>query len=121
MKQKELGMAKTENKIVRLSELNDGQSGDCFVLLVEKERRQTRNGNPFFLVHIRDRERRVAVRIWNDSELFAPCGGNGFVVLEEPYQPQPEFQMPLRDPVTCWPVSFRISVIFARQDRAVDV
>ena len=73
MKQKDLGMAKTESNIARLSELNDGESGDCFVCLVEKERRQTRNGNPFFLVHIRDRERRVAVRIWNESDLFAAC------------------------------------------------
>lgn len=65
--------AKPRPEIVLLSELKEGQAGDCFVLLVEKELRQTRSGKPFYTLSVRDRSRRVAAPVWNDSEFFAAC------------------------------------------------
>ena len=65
--------AKTRSAIVPLCELKVGQTADCFVLLVEKEHRQTRSGKPFFTLTVRDRGRKVGVPIWSDSEFFAAC------------------------------------------------
>jgi 3'-5' exoribonuclease len=53
--------------------MKDGQTGDCFVLLVNKELRQTRAGKPFYTLTIRDRCRRVGAPVWSDSEFFATC------------------------------------------------
>jgi 3'-5' exoribonuclease len=65
--------AKARSAVVPLCELKEGQSADCFVLLVEKEHRQTRSGKPFFTLTVRDRGRRVGIPIWSDSEFFAAC------------------------------------------------
>jgi 3'-5' exoribonuclease len=59
--------------IVALSEMKEGQMADCFVLLTEKEARQTRGGKPFYTLIVRDRGRKVAMPIWSDSEFFAAC------------------------------------------------
>src|SRR5262245_8148805 len=64
---------KPRPEVVLLAELKDGQTGDCFVLLTSKELRQTRSGKPFFTLNVRDRSRRVAAPVWNDSEFFAAC------------------------------------------------
>jgi 3'-5' exoribonuclease len=53
--------------------MKDGQTGDCFVLLVDKELRQTRAGKPFYTLTVRDRCRRAAAPVWSDSEFFAAC------------------------------------------------
>jgi len=65
--------AKLQSAIVPLGDLKDGQAADCFVLLMEKEQRQTRSGKPFFTLTVRDRSRKVGVPIWSDSEFFAAC------------------------------------------------
>jgi 3'-5' exoribonuclease len=61
------------SSVLALSELAEGTAADCFVLLVDKEQRQTRAGKPFFTLTVRDRGRSVGIRIWNDSEFFAAC------------------------------------------------
>lgn len=61
------------SSVVTLSDLADGKTADCFVLLVEKEQRQTRSGKPYYSLTVRDRGRSVGVKIWNDSEFFAAC------------------------------------------------
>ena len=66
-------MTRTTNAVVPLSEMQDRQNGDCFVLLEKKEFRQTRTGQPYYLLTIRDRSRQVCMRIWSDSEFFSPC------------------------------------------------
>ena len=66
-------MASVQNGILRLSDMKDGQTGDFFALLVDKELRQTKAGKPFYCLTLRDRVRKVAVRIWNDSEFFVVC------------------------------------------------
>ncbi len=66
-------MVKSKPAAVQLCEMNEGQTADCFVLLVQKESRQTRAGKPFFSLTMRDRARKVTVPIWNDSEFFAAC------------------------------------------------
>ncbi len=58
---------------VALAELKEGTMADCFVLLVDKEHRQTRGGKPFFTLTVSDRTRKVGVPIWSDSEFFAAC------------------------------------------------
>lgn len=60
-------------EITSLAEMKDGQTGDCFVLLVDKELRQTRAGKPFYTLTVRDRCRRAAAPVWSDSEFFAAC------------------------------------------------
>jgi 3'-5' exoribonuclease len=59
--------------LVALSDMKDGQTGDCFVLLVTKELRQTRAGKPFYTLTVRDRLRRVSAPVWCDSEFFNTC------------------------------------------------
>ena len=63
----------SRSTVVPLAEMKEGQTADCFVLLVEKEQRQTRGGKPFFTLRVRDRGRQVSVPIWSDSEFFAAC------------------------------------------------
>ena len=59
--------------MVRLSQLQPGQSGDCYALLVAKERGKTREGKPYYRVSFRDSERTATAMIWNDSTWFAQC------------------------------------------------
>ncbi len=66
-------MVKSKPAAVQLCEMKEGQTADCFVLLVQKDARQTRAGKPFFSLMMRDRARKVTVPIWNDSEFFAAC------------------------------------------------
>lgn len=56
-----------------LSEIATGQTAECFVLLVDKEQRTTRDGKPFYRVVFRDRNRSAAAMIWNDSGFFEDC------------------------------------------------
>ncbi|WP_166823236.1 3'-5' exoribonuclease YhaM family protein [Thalassoroseus pseudoceratinae] len=62
-----------EPRIVRLSELETGQSGDCFVILTEKNRHTTRDGKPFYRIGFRDSARAVTAMVWQDSAWFEEC------------------------------------------------
>jgi len=66
-------MNRVKSAIVGLSDMKDGQAGDCFVLVAGKELRQTKAGNPFYSVTVRDRSRKVVMQIWHDSEFFSAC------------------------------------------------
>jgi 3'-5' exoribonuclease len=57
----------------RLCELQAGQAGDCFVLLVSKTRGSTRDGKPYYRVVFRDSGRTATAMIWSDGALFADC------------------------------------------------
>lgn len=60
-------------RIVRLSELEPGEWGDCFALLAGKDRSTTRDGKPFFRTTFRDAARTVTAMIWSDTPWFAEC------------------------------------------------
>ena len=62
-----------EQRIARLSDLQPGQSADCFVLLSNKERSKTRDGRPYFRVQFRDAKRTVTTMVWHDAALFLEC------------------------------------------------
>src|SRR5262245_25042670 len=64
-----------ETKICLLAELKPGQSGDCFVLLSNKERATTRDGKPYYRVTFRDAARSAVAMVWRDSNWFDPCDG----------------------------------------------
>src|SRR3954452_15830821 len=79
---------------VRLSELADGQEGDCFALLVSKEERRTRTGDPYFQLTFRDRGREVKANVWNNSAFFAACGdwkGGDYYKLRGLYTVHPQW------------------------------
>lgn len=59
--------------IVRLSELQPGQVGDCFALLATRERSTTRDGKPYFRCTFRDSARSVTAMIWSDTPFFPDC------------------------------------------------
>lgn len=59
--------------IVALSEMNNGQEADLFVLMTIKEELTTRDGKPYFKVGFRDHAREVSFPIWHDSPWGADC------------------------------------------------
>ena len=62
-----------EVQILKLSQLEPGQTADCFALLEAKEQGKTRDGKPFYRVSFRDAVRSVTAMIWSDSGLFDEC------------------------------------------------
>lgn len=56
-----------------LGELKAGQLGDFFAILVERAKRNTKDGKPYYNLRFRDRKRAVAVPVWSDSPLFEAC------------------------------------------------
>jgi 3'-5' exoribonuclease len=70
MAQKSLPLAAT---IVALSELADGQEGEFFALLSEKQELKTRDGKPYYRVTFRDKARDVSFPIWSDAPLAVLC------------------------------------------------
>lgn len=59
--------------IVPLHQLTDGQEGDFFALLSEKQLLTTRDGKPYHRVSFCDAKREVSFPIWNDSALAKEC------------------------------------------------
>jgi len=70
MGQKSLPIAEC---IVTLCELTDGQEGEFFALLSEKQELKTRDGKPYHRVTFRDSKRDVSFPIWYDSPLAEIC------------------------------------------------
>ncbi|MDZ4687124.1 MAG: HD domain-containing protein [Planctomycetaceae bacterium] len=62
-----------EPRIVKLAELEPGEQGDFFALLVKKDRAQTREGKPFYRATFRDSGRSVTAMIWADGGWFDDC------------------------------------------------
>jgi 3'-5' exoribonuclease len=61
------------NRVVALCELADGQEGEFFALLSEKQELKTRDGKPYYRVAFRDARREVGFPIWSDSPLAHEC------------------------------------------------
>lgn len=68
-----MARSQPEPRIVRLSDLEPGQTGDAFALLAKKDRGQTRDSKPFYRVAFRDAYRTVTVMIWLDGGWFEDC------------------------------------------------
>lgn len=66
-------MPQPKPAVLRLNEVHEGQKADYFVLLMQKEQRESSNGNPFFKITFRDPSRQITTRIWSESPLFGPC------------------------------------------------
>lgn len=66
-------MAKSKPPLVRLSELQPGQSGDFFALLAEKTRGARKDGKPFYTCRFRDTARTAAFMVWSDGPWFEAC------------------------------------------------
>ncbi len=87
-------MAKTsprqdaEPRIVRLSDLEPGQQGDFFALLVKKDPGKTRDGKPFYRAAFRDANRTATAMIWADGGWFEDC--------EQHWQPGQYFKIRAR-------------------------
>jgi len=58
---------------VLLAEMNDGEEGDFFALMIEKEELKTRDGKLYFKVGFRDAGREVHFPIWQDSAHAHAC------------------------------------------------
>lgn len=58
---------------IALCEMNDGQEGEFFALLSEKQELKTRDGKPYHRVTFRDARRDVSFPIWSDSPLADSC------------------------------------------------
>jgi 3'-5' exoribonuclease len=56
-----------------LGELVEGQEGEFFALLSEKQELKTRDGKPYYRVTFRDKARDVSFPIWSDSPLAVSC------------------------------------------------
>jgi len=63
-------------RIQRLSELQPGETGDCFVLLAGREKSNTRDGKPYYRALFKDSARTATAMIWRDSSWFADCDQN---------------------------------------------
>lgn len=61
------------NETVKLHEMNPGQSGDTFALLIVKEQAKTRDDKPYFRCTFRDAKRSATAMIWSDHALFQEC------------------------------------------------
>jgi 3'-5' exoribonuclease len=74
-RQKAIAMPRgeAEPRIVRLAELEPGEQGDFFALLVKKDRAQTREGKPFYRATFRDNGRSATAMIWADGGWFEDC------------------------------------------------
>lgn len=60
-------------KIRSLCELEPGEQADCFALLGERQRAETRDGKPYYRCQFRDAGRSAAAMIWSDSSWFEMC------------------------------------------------
>ncbi len=83
----------------KLSQLEPGQQADCYALLSDRQRAETRDGKPYYRCQFRDLARTVTSMIWNDSTWFEACdeqwqSGSFFKLrcryLENQYGPQIE-------------------------------
>src|SRR3954470_24347923 len=58
---------------IALFEMVDGQEGEFFALLSEKQELKTRDGKPYHRATFRDSKRAVSFPIWSDSPLAEIC------------------------------------------------
>lgn len=63
----------SEPTIVVMSELANGEEGDFFALLADKQTLTTKDGKPYYKVTFRDAGRDCNFPIWNDAPLADAC------------------------------------------------
>jgi 3'-5' exoribonuclease len=66
-------MSRSKPPVMRLSDMQPGQTADFFALLAERSRGQTRDGKPFFTTRFRDSRRTVSFMVWLDGGLYEAC------------------------------------------------
>lgn len=66
-------MPESPTPIAILSELTNGEEGDFFALLADKQTLATKDGKPYYRVTFRDAHREVSFPIWGDSPLADDC------------------------------------------------
>ena len=66
-------MTREKPPIQRLCELDPGEQGDFFALLVERNKAMTREDKPFYTCRFRDARRTVSAVVWSDSPRFEAC------------------------------------------------
>jgi 3'-5' exoribonuclease len=59
--------------LLKLSEFQQGQYGDCYAQLSVRTRGSTRDGKPYYICRFRDPRREVGVMVWADSGFFQDC------------------------------------------------
>ena len=60
-------------EIVAMSDLANGEEGDFFALLADKQELLTKDGKPYWKVTFRDAKRDCAFPIWSDAPLADAC------------------------------------------------
>jgi len=60
-------------RLMPLEQFEDGDVGDCFVLVENVELRTARNGKRYYVLLLRGRERQVSMLLFEESEYFAEC------------------------------------------------
>ena len=60
-------------EIVAMSDLANGEEGDFFALLADKQELLTKDGKPYWKVTFRDAKRDCAFPIWSDAPLADTC------------------------------------------------
>jgi 3'-5' exoribonuclease len=63
-------MAGTDTAIVRLSDLGDGQEGEFFAILANRESGTDKHGNPFHKCHFRDKRATRVAPIWSSDPML---------------------------------------------------
>jgi 3'-5' exoribonuclease len=66
-------MPRTKPPVLRLSQLEPGQSADFFAMLAERIRGATRDGKAYYTCRFRDRRRTAAFMVWADGDYFDKC------------------------------------------------
>jgi 3'-5' exoribonuclease len=88
-------MPQTKPPLVLLSELTAGQSGDFFVLLVEKVRGAKKDGKPYYTCRFRDGGRVATAMVWCDGPWFEACEtewqGGAFYKIRGAYDEHPTY------------------------------
>lgn len=69
----ELNSLSDSASIIALHELANGEEGDFFALLAEKQTLTTKDGKPYHRVTFRDSQREVSFPIWNDAPHSDVC------------------------------------------------
>src|SRR5438105_11987389 len=66
-------MSRSKPPVMRLSDMQQGDTADFFAILAERTRSQTRDGKPYFACRFRDARRTVTFMVWLDGGLFEAC------------------------------------------------
>jgi 3'-5' exoribonuclease len=81
--------------ITRLSDLQPGERGDFFALLIERKPGLTQKGKPYYHCRFRDARRSASFMVWSDDKWYAPCEGEWhvgqFFKLRAAYDEHPQY------------------------------